>query len=167
MNSKFTMKDWRIEDPAAAKEDGVDLRPWDVDVKLFAPTSLRIEATCPDGTKREVWIEVSDGNFVAHCYDPEHEEPINVRIGKTSTTVDSDRFEVPAYHMIDLVQRLARLTTPEEEFEAKKDEDGEVWDDGIQYEDVDEMISDVSDDRLLDEYSAFVEFIKEAKELVK
>ncbi|WP_353645707.1 hypothetical protein [Mesorhizobium sp. WSM2239] len=163
---KIKLVDWRIEDPAAAEEDKVDLRPWDVEVKTD-DTSIKVEATCPDGTKRELWIEVSDGRLVAHGYDPEHDEPVNLRISKTGITIDSDRHQVPAYHMIDLVQRLARLTTPEEEFEAMKDENGEVWDDGIQHEDVDEMVAEMSSDRLCDEYAAFVEFIKEAKELVK
>jgi len=66
-----------------------------------------------------------------------------------------------------LVERLATMTTPEEDFEALKDEDGIANDDGLTYDDVDEMVSDMSDDRLMDEYSAFMTFVRAAKEIVK
>jgi len=67
-----------------------------------------------------------------------------------------------------LVERLATMTTPEEEFQALLDEnDGIAEVDGLTYDDVEEMVSDMSDDRLCDEYSAFMTFVREAKRIVK
>lgn len=68
---------------------------------------------------------------------------------------------------LNLVERLATMTTPEEDFEALKNEDGVAEDDGITYDDVDEMVSDMSDDRLCDEYGAFMSFVREAKTIVR
>src|SRR5262245_26686080 len=68
---------------------------------------------------------------------------------------------------LELVRALARLTTPEEEFEVKKNADGVVEDDGAVYDDADEMVSDMGDDRLMDEYGAFMDFVREAKKIVE
>ena len=70
-----------------------------------------------------------------------------------------------AERAMDLVETLAMRMTPEEEFEKWKNEDGIVMNDGVIYEDVDEMISDMSDDSLLDEYAAFMDFVRAAKEI--
>lgn len=41
--------------------------------------------------KRSIWIEVQGSKLAVHCYDPQHEEPINVYIGVNGTTVGTDR----------------------------------------------------------------------------
>ncbi|RWI47585.1 MAG: hypothetical protein EOR25_15655 [Mesorhizobium sp.] len=64
--------------------------------------------------------------------------------------------------MEEFVKQMARMTTPEEEFEA---EGGEF--DGVTYDDVDEYVADISDERLCSEYSTFMEMVRQAKELVK
>lgn len=64
--------------------------------------------------------------------------------------------------MEEFVKQMARMTTPEEEFEA---EGGEF--DGVAYDDVDEYVADISDERLCSEYSTFMEMVRQAKELVK
>ncbi|RWM32586.1 MAG: hypothetical protein EOR77_21385 [Mesorhizobium sp.] len=71
---------------------------------------------------------------------------------------DTDRYE----RMEAFVKQMAGMTTPEEEFEA---EGGEF--DGITYEDVDEYVADISDERLCSEYATFMEMVRQAKELVK
>lgn len=68
---------------------------------------------------------------------------------------------------LDLVEKLARVMTPEEEFEKRKGADGFVEDNGVTYEDVDEMVSDRSDDFLMEEYEAFMDFVRAAKEIMK
>ncbi|TPL42568.1 MULTISPECIES: hypothetical protein [unclassified Mesorhizobium] len=165
----MNMQDWKIADGEEA-----DRRLWEVNIKSSMPR-IDIEAKCPDGTKREVWIEISDGHLVVHAYDPDHDEPVNLRITKTGILVDSDdRGEKPLNYDTDryermekFVEQMARLTTPEEDFEALKDEDGVARDDGVTYDDVDEMLSDMSDERLCEEYGAFMKLVSEAKELVK
>ncbi|RWN60166.1 hypothetical protein [Mesorhizobium sp.] len=172
MHTRVHMQDWKIAENGA--DDTTDLRTWLVSIKSDK-SRIDVEAKCPDNTKREIWIEINDGQLVVHAYDPDHDEPVNVRITKTGILVDSDdRGEKPLNYdtdryerMEEFVQQMARLTTPEEEFDAKKGEDGTVYDDGITYDDVDEMVSDMSGDRLCDEYAAFMTMVRQAKELVK
>jgi hypothetical protein len=68
---------------------------------------------------------------------------------------------------LELVEKLARVMTPEEAFEKRKNADGVVEDDGVTYEDVDEMRADMTDDELWDEFHAFMDFVRAAKEIVK
>jgi hypothetical protein len=77
---------------------------------------------------------------------------------------DPEKAMIQAAEALKLVERLAALTTPEEEYEARKAEgDSEMEN----YADADDMVSDIGDDRLFGEYHAFVEFIREAKEIMK
>ncbi|TPJ51776.1 hypothetical protein [Mesorhizobium sp. B2-6-4] len=163
MHTRLNMQDWKV-----AEGEDADPRKWVVNIKSET-SRIDVEAKCPDGTKRKLWVEINDGQLVVHAYDPDHDEPVNVRITKTGILVDSDdRGEKPLnrYERFEeFVQQMARLTTPEEEFEEKKAA-GENWD-GVTYEDADEMVSDFSDDRLCDEYGAFMTMVRAAKELVK
>lgn len=70
--------------------------------------------------------------------------------------------------VIALVEQLARCTTPEEEFEERK-AGGVVHVDGSDeiYADAGEMEADFSDDRLMDDRAAFMDFVRRAKELMK
>ncbi|ESY35712.1 hypothetical protein X748_13935 [Mesorhizobium sp. LNJC386A00] len=164
------MQDWSIEDGGA--DETTDTRQWVVNIKSEL-SRIDVEAECPDKTKRVIWIEINDNHLVAHCYDPLHDEPVNVRITMSGITIDSDdRGEKPLNYdtdryerMEEFVKQMARLTTPEEEFDARKGEDGKIFDGG--YEDVGEMIADFDDDRLCGEYSAFMDMVRAAKELVK
>jgi len=65
-----------------------------------------------------------------------------------------------------LVRSLAQTTTPEEEFEANKNEDGFMVKDEITYDDVDEMVSDMDDDTLMDAYGEYMDFVRAAKEII-
>lgn len=67
----------------------------------------------------------------------------------------------------DFLRQMAQFTTPEDEFEERKGEDGKVHDDGVTYEDADELLAEISDDRLMDEYAAFCWMIREARKLRK
>ncbi|MER8983913.1 hypothetical protein [Mesorhizobium sp. M0843] len=168
----MNMQDWSIEDGGA--DETTDTRPWVVNVKSEL-SRIDVEAECPDKTKRVIWIEINDNHLVAHCFDPLHDEPVNVRITMSGITIDSDdrgekplNYDTARYERMEaFVEQMARLTTPEEEFDARKGEDGTVNDDGVTYDDADEMVSDMSDDRLCDEYGAFMKLVREAKELVK
>lgn len=171
MHIRLNMQDWKIAENGA--DETTDTREWVVNVKAV-PSRIDVEAKCPDGTKREVWIEINDGNLVVHAYDPDHDEPVNLRISKTGIKVDADdRGGAPRPMNYDIEQmeqfvaQMARFTTPEDDFEALKDEDGVARDDGVSYDDVDEMIADMSDERLGSEYSTFMEMVKRARELVK
>lgn len=83
---KLTMRDYNCEDGTRC----ADQRPWSVDIEA-AEFKTTIVATAPDGTKREVWIEIAHGHLVAHCYDAGHDEPLNVRMGKGDIATDDDR----------------------------------------------------------------------------
>ncbi len=92
---KFEMVDYQADDEGTPEQDK---RPWRFEVEACAVNvgqdkldSLTVIAYCPDGTKREVWIEISNGALVAHCSDPEHDEPLNVRIMADCITTDTDR----------------------------------------------------------------------------
>lgn len=67
--------------------------------------------------------------------------------------------------MLDFIKQMANFTTPEDEFEDRKGEDGTVYDDGVTYHDADEMLADISDDRLMDEFSAFCDMIRAARKI--
>ena len=150
------MYDWRVP---VASEPHVDARPWRVEITEGSESSLRIEATCPDGTKREVWIEIQDGRLVIHAYDPEHEEPVNLRISKTGITLDSDRADLFLKHydpkcleaMDGFTWQMASMSLPEEEYQAEG------------YPNVEEYVSDLGDERLCGEYDTFMDMIRAAR----
>ncbi len=83
------MIDWQ-HGPDGDGDATVDNRFWSARLEI-APHNIRLRATAPDGDEREVWIEIANGDLVAHCYDAEHEEPLNVRIGAGSIRTDDDR----------------------------------------------------------------------------
>jgi hypothetical protein len=71
---------------------------------------------------------------------------------------------IQAERALKLIERLAALTTPEEEYEERKAKgDPEIE----HYADAEDMVSDIGDDRLFGEYYAFVEFIREAKDIIR
>ena len=70
-----------------------------------------------------------------------------------------------AERALRLVESLAMLTTPEEEFEERKGDDGFVNDDGVTYEDVDEMRADMTDDQLWDGFHTLMDFVRAAKKI--
>lgn len=150
------MHDWRLED---APEPGIDARSWTLDVKEATAVSYRIEAVCPDGTRRHVWIEIQDGRLVIHAYDPEHDEPVNLRIGSTGITIDSDRGEALVKHydlrryeaMQGLVRQMAHQPVPEEETEG----------------DVDAYIADLDEERLFGAYHIFMDMVRAARAIQK
>lgn len=63
--------------------------------------------------------------------------------------------------MADIVQRLVRMTTPEEEFEemdkAERDE--------AEYQSPDDLVADMSDERLCGEYATFMDMVRRARTL--
>lgn len=150
------MHDWRLID---APEPGIDARAWNLEVKEADAVSFRIEATCPEGTRRDVWVEIQDGKLVVHAYDPDHEEPVNLRISRTGITVDSERGEAFLKHydlkrydaMEELVRLLARRPLPEEE--AKRD--GEDY------------VADLGEEQLFAAYHAFMDLVRAAREFQK
>ena len=87
----FTMQDYRCEGPEAWEDESpLDVRSWNVEVEagIF---ELRIKAKCPDGTERLIWVEIAGEKLVVHAYDPQHEEPVNVHIGKDKIDIDHNR----------------------------------------------------------------------------
>lgn len=150
--------DWRLAD---ASQPNIDPRPWKLHIVEASEVSYRIQATCPDGTEREVWLEIQDARFVIHAYDPEHEEPVNLRIGRTGITIDSDRDVVKqddplrGERIEEFVRHMAGLSIPEEEFQ----------DEG--YADVEEYVADLDDDRLCGEYATFMDMVRAVREVLK
>ncbi|MBP0440451.1 hypothetical protein [Tianweitania sediminis] len=150
------MHDWRLNDGISLN---VDARTWDVQAKEATPTSYRIEATCPDGTERQLWLEIQDGNLVVHAYDPEHEEPMNLRITMSDISVDTER-EGQAPQVADrkrcdamqeFVRQIATVSLPEEETTG----------------DLDEFIADLDEERLFGEYHTFMDVVRSAREIVR
>ena len=68
--------------------------------------------------------------------------------------------------LINLTRQIARLTTYEDEFNARKNAEGFVEDDGVTYDDAEELLADLSDDRLMGEYYTLCELIAQAREIV-
>lgn len=87
-----TLRGVGLIDYRAREIAGVDAREWKVKIEV-EPDSIQIHAAHPDnpGVDRSIWIEINDHLLVAHCYDPAHEEPLNVRIGDKGILVDHDR----------------------------------------------------------------------------
>ena len=154
------MYDWRA---SVASEPDVDTRPWTLDIVECSEVSFRFHTRCPDGTERQAWIEIQDGKLVIHAYDPAHEEPVNLRIGRTGITVDSDhddestkRYGIGRRDAIEeFVSQMATMSLPEEEFQ----------DEG--FADVDEYVADLDDDRLCGEYATFMDMVRAAREVLK
>ncbi|MBX3583257.1 MAG: hypothetical protein KF810_15310 [Rhizobiaceae bacterium] len=148
------MHDWRLNQEISSD---IDARPWDVQVKEATTTSYRIEATCPDGTERQLWLEIQDGNLVVHAYDPEHEEPVNLRISRTDISVDTEREgqaprgtdEKRFAAMQEFVGQMAAMSLPEEETTG----------------DVDAFIAELDEERLFGEYHTFMDMVRSAREI--
>lgn len=154
------MYDWRLTD---APEPLIDARPWTLTITESTEASFRIETTCPDGTERQVWIEIQDGKLVIHAYDPAHEEPVNLRIGKAGITIDDDRnhkflkrYDLNQYYALEgFVRQMAGMSLPEEEYQ----------DAGCT--DVDEYVADLDDERLCGEYHTFMDMVRAARALLE
>lgn len=92
----LAMRDWRISD---GQHDGSTFLPWPMEIEANLPEALHIRVWHPDnlrkpaGKERQVWIEIDGTAVVVRCYDPEHEEPVNVRIERHEITIDSDRLQ--------------------------------------------------------------------------
>lgn len=73
---------------------------------------------------------------------------------------------VPA-NVLAFINQMANFTTPEDEFAELKEAAGSdaVEVDGVVYDDLEEFKADISDDRLMDEYSAFCSMIHQAREV--
>lgn len=130
MPISHTLKDWQTEGDSAA-----DDREWPCLIRTDA-VSIKIDIAHPDThtiRDREIWIEIADGDVVAHCYDPEHEEPVNVRIGATGIRIDSDQdgskplnYDTDRYErMEEFMRQLARMDPPDEREEIAE-VDGEI-----------------------------------------
>jgi len=150
------MYDWRASD---AQEPHIDARPWKVEIAESSEDSFRIEATCPDGTERQVWIEIQDGKFVIHAYDPDHDEPVNLRISKTGITVDSDRdngfqrhYDLKRHYALEgFVRQLANMPLPEEEYQDAGVPDADVY------------VGELDHERLRGEYETFMDIVRSAR----
>lgn len=148
------MRDWRLNEDISPD---IDARPWCVQIEEATATSFRIDTTCPDGTQRQVWLEIQDGKLVVHAYDPEHEEPVNLRISRTGITVDTEREGQPlrSYDpkrhdaMQEFVDQMAAMSLPEEETTG----------------DVEEYIADLDEERLYGEYHTFMDMVRSAREI--
>lgn len=86
--SSFTLIDYA----AADGDEEADARPWPVRIETDEDriTILARHPDAPD-VERIVWIEIAGGNLVAHCYDPAHDEPLNVSIGHSAIATYDDR----------------------------------------------------------------------------
>ena len=87
---ELRLQDWRAADGYDNDLTPADRQPWPAMLRLRAHR-FDITAQAPDGQTREIWIEIDKGDLVAHCFDPDHDEPLSVRIGATSIAVIDDR----------------------------------------------------------------------------
>lgn len=153
------MHDWRLLEAPAAD---IDKRPWKFHVKEATEVSFRIQATCPDSTNRDIWIEIRDGKRIVHAYDPEHDEPVNLRISRTGITIDSDRadellkhYDLKRYEAMEsFARQMAAMPLPEEEWKAAG------------YADVEDYVTDLGDDRLCSEYNTFMDMVRTARQFM-
>lgn len=65
------------------------------------------------------------------------------------------RLAKPSVDLLKFIDQMARFTTPEDEFA----------DDPQDYEDADEMVADMDDERLCSEYATFMSMVREARKL--
>lgn len=90
----LAMRDWRISD---GQHDGITFLPWPMEIEANLPEAFTMRFWHPDdinktpGKQREIWIEIEGTAVVVHCYDSDHDEPVDVRIERDGITVDSDR----------------------------------------------------------------------------
>lgn len=75
----------RVFDPSVFPDE-----PQTINVKVDITESILV-TELGVGQTRSVWIEASGHYLTVHCYDPEHEEPINVVIGKDDISISTDR----------------------------------------------------------------------------
>ncbi len=106
------IQDWRLADGHGDELTPADRQPWTATVRI-RPDRFDITATAPDGRNREIWIEIDRGRLVAHCYDPDHDEPLTVRIGASSISVHDDRGRSANPH--DAAPTIERPPTADEE----------------------------------------------------
>ncbi len=81
----------RCLDPSVHDEG--ECVPIDLEIK-FDETDIHLTEighVGPEGFARSVWVEVQGGDLRVHCYDPEHEEPVSIRISSHNITIQTDR----------------------------------------------------------------------------
>lgn len=160
-------------DPVAG-EDEPELRTFDVrigaDVRCYVHCE-QIEAVDEEAARAAVLEEInSAGPVLAHwSWKPEEVQGgISILVEDADDDSEGQFVAVPDWNGPDygtleaFVRRMAALTTPEEEFKALEESA-----EGTEYDDVDEFVADLDDDRLCDEYSAFMDLIREAKQMME
>lgn len=100
-------------------------------------------------TRDDIW----EGDEIAFLGDDSSNDEIEVDM-----RADNKPF---SWCCVDFVERIGRLTTPEDELFDPDLGNGE------RYNSVDEMLSDMSDERLFSEYHTFMQFIRDARSLLK
>ena len=81
--------------------------------------------------------------------------------GRQICELDSN-YERTINRSLELVRTLARMSTPEDDFAALVESEG----DDCRYDDIDEMVADMDDERLCGEYGAFMDMVRAAREVV-
>lgn len=74
-----------------------------------------------------------------------------------------DRDVARIVHALAFIDRMAQFTTPEDDFEALRASLECAAD--MPYDDADEMVSDMSDERLCGEYATFMDMVREARKI--
>lgn len=75
-----------------------------------------------------------------------------------------DRDVARIVHALAFIDRMAQFTTPEDDFEDLRSSHSDCPAD-MPYDDVDEMISDMDDERLCNEYATFMDMVREARKI--
>ncbi|TIR24008.1 MAG: hypothetical protein E5X34_13210 [Mesorhizobium sp.] len=114
----------------------------------------------PDHASDTVDALVQAEAFISGFEDDTGQEGIADMLAGLRAAIQRERAKPD---LLAYVRRMAQFTTPEDEFEDRKGEDGKVHDDGISYESADELLADFSDERLGDEFATFCEMIQEAR----
>lgn len=86
MTDTHTLIDWRKADgigPGCDAENSYTIEQ--------KPHEIRIRFDAQHEGQREVWIELEGDNIIVHCYDPCHDEPLNVVIEPDDITVWDER----------------------------------------------------------------------------
>lgn len=82
-----SVRDWRVAEQADQDLTDLQKQPWIFKVVLGGYDGLHIEAQAPDGTRRQVTLEVSNGNLHAIVGGVGDDNHATVQIGAEATVV--------------------------------------------------------------------------------
>lgn len=123
-----------------------------------------IEAACAMAMEDDDWEEQSlDYDSSGAAYLTGAWEGEDAAYAGEVIPIPTEHSRIDPGEAITFVSRMTEFTTPEEDWK-QGIEDGDIAAD--QYDDVVEFTADISDNRLCDEYAAFMSMVRKAREIM-